>query len=72
MTEPSREAWLVALSHAPEQELCQLVERLCSDWTLRPKALPQEGLGLLKLQDSALGDEFYLGEFPLATCWVTV
>ncbi len=72
MNQASREALLTALNHAPETELSQLVKELSSGWTLQPKALPESGLGLLKLKDCALGDEFYLGEFPLATCWLTV
>ncbi len=33
-------------------------------------ALPQSGLGLLQLQDSALGDRYFLGEIPLARAHV--
>jgi alpha-D-ribose 1-methylphosphonate 5-triphosphate synthase subunit PhnG len=48
------------------------VETLSSDWQIRPKTLPQAGLGMLKMRDSALNDPFYLGEFPMASCSVTV
>lgn len=35
-------------------------------------SIPQSGLGMLKLKDSAFDEPFYLGEFPLATAWVEV
>ncbi|NJN45355.1 MAG: phosphonate C-P lyase system protein PhnG [Candidatus Competibacteraceae bacterium] len=72
MNTPSREEWVSALSAVPEETLSAVVNRFPSSWKIQPKALPQAGLGMLKMRDSALGDPFYLGEFPLATCWVTV
>jgi alpha-D-ribose 1-methylphosphonate 5-triphosphate synthase subunit PhnG len=68
----SREEWVSAISAVPEQKLAHVVNSFPKDWKVTPKALPQEGLGLLKMRDSALGDAFYLGEFPLATCWLRI
>lgn len=39
---------------------------------IRPTALPQAGLGMLKLRESAMGEVFYLGEFPMAQCQVSI
>lgn len=70
MTE--RSSWVSALSAVPEHDLIALSEELACGWQVRPKALPQTGLGLLKLNDGALRDDFYLGEFPLASAWLEV
>lgn len=67
-----REQWVRALSVIPEEALASVVQNFPDAWEVTPNALPQEGLGLLKFRDSALGDAFYLGEFPLATCWLSI
>jgi alpha-D-ribose 1-methylphosphonate 5-triphosphate synthase subunit PhnG len=72
MNNLSREEWVSALSAVPEAALREVVDAFPATWTVRPKALPQAGLGMLKMRDSALGEPFYLGEFPLTTCWVKV
>jgi alpha-D-ribose 1-methylphosphonate 5-triphosphate synthase subunit PhnG len=72
MSKLAREQWVSALSIVPEQSLQSLVDSFPKSWKLAPKALPQSGLGMLKLRDTTLGDAFYLGEFPLATCWLSV
>ncbi|MEW8265731.1 MAG: phosphonate C-P lyase system protein PhnG [Candidatus Thiodiazotropha sp.] len=72
MSNLSREEWVGALSAVPEQSLARLTERFPRSWKVTPKALPQSGLGMLKLRETTLGDAFYLGEFPLATCWLRV
>jgi alpha-D-ribose 1-methylphosphonate 5-triphosphate synthase subunit PhnG len=68
----AREQWVSALNMVPEQSLTCLANSFPKSWKVTPKALPQSGLGMLKLRDSALGEAFYLGEFPLATCWLKV
>lgn len=72
MSNLPREQWVRALSAIPEGALASAVQNFPDAWKVTPKALPQEGLGLLKFRDSALGDAFYLGEFPLATCWLSI
>jgi alpha-D-ribose 1-methylphosphonate 5-triphosphate synthase subunit PhnG len=72
MSELAREEWVSALSAVSESRLSAVVKALASDWQIRPKTLPQAGLGMLKMRDSALNEPFYLGEFPLASCSVTV
>jgi alpha-D-ribose 1-methylphosphonate 5-triphosphate synthase subunit PhnG len=72
MTELVREEWISTLSLVPDSALREVIDRLPADWVIKPRALPQEGLGLLKLQDSALGEPFYLGEFPLSSCWLSI
>jgi alpha-D-ribose 1-methylphosphonate 5-triphosphate synthase subunit PhnG len=66
--------WLRALHARPAQQLHTLVEQLGTQagWQVRPKALPQSGLGMLQLTDSALQDNFNLGEIPLSTAWVEI
>jgi alpha-D-ribose 1-methylphosphonate 5-triphosphate synthase subunit PhnG len=72
MNELAREEWVRALSAVPETRLTEVVDALPSEWKIRPDTLPQAGLGMLKMRDSAFNEPFYLGEFPLASCSVTV
>ncbi|MES9942478.1 MAG: phosphonate C-P lyase system protein PhnG [Candidatus Thiodiazotropha sp. 6PLUC7] len=72
MSNLPREQWVRALSAVPEEALASAVQNFPNAWKVTPKALSQEGLGLLKFRDSALGDAFYLGEFPLASCWLSI
>jgi len=67
-----RTAWVSALKALPTNKLLALTTKLSEEWTLRPKLLPQSGLGMMKLKDSAFNEAFYLGEFPLATAWLEV
>jgi len=67
-----RSAWVSALKAIPTNNLLSLTEKISEDWTLRPKSVPQSGLGMMKLKDSALNEAFYLGEFPLASAWLEV
>lgn len=53
-------------------ELVSLARELSTGWGIRPKSIPQAGLGILKLQDSAMQDDFYLGEFPFASARLEV
>ena len=69
---PERTTWVHALTAVPADELLNLTASLSQDWQVRPKAIPQVGLGMLKLNDSAFEEPFYLGEFPLATAWLEV
>lgn len=72
MNEVDREQRITLLTLVPVQDLKALVETFPADWIIRPTALPQVGLGMLKLRDSAMGEAFYLGEFPLAQCRISV
>ncbi|MES9991415.1 MAG: phosphonate C-P lyase system protein PhnG [Candidatus Thiodiazotropha sp.] len=72
MTDLPREQWVSALSAVPEQRLTRLADSFPQSWKVKPKALPQSGLGMLKLRETTQGDAFYLGEFPLATCWLRI
>jgi len=68
----NRTEWIRALSAHPAEKLLSMTTALSSDWTIRPKSIPQCGLGMLKLNDSAFEEPFYLGEFPLASAWVEI
>ena len=69
---PERNIWVHALTAVPPAELLNLTASLSQDWQVRPKSIPQVGLGMLKLNDSAFEEPFYLGEFPLAAAWLEV
>lgn len=64
--------WVSALKALPTNDLLALTKKLSEGWTLRPKSVPQSGLGMMKLKDSAYNETFYLGEFPLASAWLEV
>jgi len=70
MTE--RRNWVSALNAIPSNELISTVEELTEDWIVRPKSIPQSGLGMLKIKDSAFNESFFLGEFPFASAWVEI
>ena len=72
LTKLPREQWVSALSAVPEIELAELVKSFSAQWQVKPLALPQAGLGMLKLKDGALGESFYMGEFPVATCRLVI
>ncbi|MCW8901930.1 MAG: phosphonate C-P lyase system protein PhnG [Gammaproteobacteria bacterium] len=67
-----RTLWVSALSALPSNELIEITSKLSEGWTLRPKSVPQAGLGMLQIKDSAFHQAFYLGEFPLASAWLEV
>ena len=67
-----RTTWAINLYAVPSGELLSLTEELTKNWHIRAKSLPQTGLGMLKLNDSAFNEPFYLGEFPLSTAWLEV
>lgn len=67
-----RTEWVRALSALPSDELMAVSAGLSSTWVIHPKAVPQSGLGMLKLKDGACEEAFYLGEFPLATAWLQI
>lgn len=67
-----RTEWVRALKALPKKDLFDLTSELSKDWMLRPKSLPQSGLGMMKLKDSAFNDAFYLGEFPISSAWLEV
>jgi len=67
-----RTAWVSALKALETNNLLAVTTKLSEDWTLRPKSVPQTGLGMMKLKDSAFNESFYLGEFPLASAWLEI
>jgi alpha-D-ribose 1-methylphosphonate 5-triphosphate synthase subunit PhnG len=72
MSDLEREEWVSVLSALPESRLSEVVASLPSHWQIRPKTLPQAGLGMLRMRDSAFNESFYLGEFPLASSSIVI
>lgn len=66
----SRNLWIYALSAIPKPDLKAAADRIKNRYVIRHCNLPEEGLGLLKMIDGALGDPYYLGEFPVASAHV--
>lgn len=72
MTLPPRSAWQRAWLAVAEHEVISLARELTASAQVRLISLPQAGLALLPLMDGALGEPWYLGEIPLATCAIEV
>lgn len=68
MTNLERKDWIRALTAHPASALNALADELTRDCDVKLKSLPQTGLGLLTLTDSAFHEPYYLGEFPLSSC----
>lgn len=72
MTIPDRSQWLRSLMSLPAEVVINAVKILTADWQIKPKALSQSGLGMMKLRDGAFHEPFYLGEIPVATAWLEI
>jgi alpha-D-ribose 1-methylphosphonate 5-triphosphate synthase subunit PhnG len=69
---PDRAQWLRLWSALPAAAVKALAADLAGRYPVEDLALPQSGLGLLPLSDSALGDTYFIGEIPLAQAHVRV
>jgi alpha-D-ribose 1-methylphosphonate 5-triphosphate synthase subunit PhnG len=67
-----RAQWPRLLLAVPPAMVRDLAQRLCEQHAVQDVQLPQSGLALLKLRDSAQGDAYYPGEVPLAIARVRV
>lgn len=67
-----RAQWPRLLLACPAESVRHLARSLCELHAVQDIQLPQSGLALLKLYDSAQGDAYYPGEVPLAIARVRV
>ena len=67
-----REQWVRFLNHITDEELESFISHTAKRWKVSPITLPQAGLGILKVSETAFNEDFYLGEFPVATCHVSI
>ncbi|WP_275096166.1 phosphonate C-P lyase system protein PhnG [Sedimenticola hydrogenitrophicus] len=72
MTLYERADWARLLCAHPAAEVKQAASDLAYRHTVEDLTLPQAGLGLMQLRDSALRDAYFLGEIPLARAHVRV
>jgi alpha-D-ribose 1-methylphosphonate 5-triphosphate synthase subunit PhnG len=56
----------------PAKDVHSMVHALSDTLAIEDIQLPQSGLGLLKMRDSALGDNYFPGEIPVARARVRV
>lgn len=68
----ARARWPRLLLACPTESVRVLARGLCEQHEVQDVQLPQSGLALLKLRDSAQGDAYYPGEVPLAIAHVRV
>lgn len=66
------EFWMVALMQSPIRELKKTIDDLQKDLEVRFLQLPESGLDLIQMQDSVLGQLFYLGELSVSQCEVEI
>nr|BBJ02361.1 hypothetical protein YBY_02090 [Marinobacter nauticus] len=69
---PPRSQWLQYWSAAPARDAEALAAEVAEHCQIKDITLPQNGLGLLKLPDSALNDLYFLGEVPVSHAHVEV
>lgn len=69
---PERAKWLRLWSALPAADVKALAADLAGQYQIEDIVLPQSGLGLLPLIDSALGDTYFIGEIPLAQAHVRI
>ncbi|MDO9163308.1 MAG: phosphonate C-P lyase system protein PhnG [Methylococcaceae bacterium] len=67
-----RHDWPRALATQSTKQLTAVLNEMTTRWTITPVQLPQTGLGMLQLRDSAFNDPYFLGEIPLASAWVSI
>jgi len=67
-----RSTWIHALTALPAEDIKSLVDCLSEDYTVKFKALPQSGLGMLKFKDTAFHEPYFMGEFPVSSAWVAL
>ncbi|MDO9214028.1 MAG: phosphonate C-P lyase system protein PhnG [Methylococcales bacterium] len=67
-----RRDWSKAIATQSTQQITAILNVIAQNWTITPVQLPQTGLAMLKLRDSAFNDPYFLGEIPLASAWVTI
>lgn len=67
-----RGQWPRLLLACPPEPVRALARRLSQTHQVQDIQLPQSGLALLQLRDSALGEAYYPGEVPLALARVRV
>ncbi|AVZ79861.1 phosphonate C-P lyase system protein PhnG [Zoogloeaceae bacteirum Par-f-2] len=67
---PARARWLRLWSALPASQTHALAKQLAESYQTEDLDLPQSGLGLMPVTDSALGDTYFVGEIPLARAHV--
>ncbi|MCK9989903.1 MAG: phosphonate C-P lyase system protein PhnG [Rugosibacter sp.] len=67
---PPRSRWSALLAQLPAEQVRTAAAALALE--VVDITLPQSGLGLMQLNDTALNDNFYLGEIPIARAHVRV
>lgn len=61
-----RKDWPSALCALHANKVKELVTLLLPNFEVRDVALPQAGLGLLNMRDSAFHESYFIGEMPVA------
>ncbi len=71
-TDLPRSQWLRLWTALPADRVRTAADELSKRYVVEDIELPQSGLGLLPLNDGALGEAYYLGEIPLARAHVRI
>ncbi|MBW1860756.1 MAG: phosphonate C-P lyase system protein PhnG [Deltaproteobacteria bacterium] len=70
MTNIPRGQWVRALTAHPRKTITGLADELIRNCEMRHHSLPQSGLLLLRMTEDVMGEDFYLGEMPVASAWI--
>ena len=68
----SRAQWPRLLCALPDIKVREIAQACVSQHQIEDIAIPQSGLALLQIYESALGDNYYLGEIALARAHVRI
>ena len=67
-----RNQWVRCLTAVDQAELARAVHAITSRFKMEHRSLPESGLGLLQMRDAALNQNYFLGEFPVASAHVAL
>ena len=65
-----RRQWVRALTVIPSREVLALANKLTADCEVKHHAIPQSGLMLMRMTESVVGEDYYLGELPVSSASV--
>ncbi|MEE2002104.1 phosphonate C-P lyase system protein PhnG [Alkalimonas sp. MEB108] len=65
-----RHQWCRLMQALPSNEVITVANQCGAAYQVEDLQLPESGLALLKTRDSAMGDDYFLGEIPVARAHV--
>ena len=67
-----RNRWVRSLLTVPDTDVLTLADDLATHLTVEHRAIPRSGLMLMRMQESVLAEDYYLGELSVSSAWVAL